>query len=358
MSLLQLHVCTKDCQFDLHKRCRLSGAFHVCSSDCLLRTKEGDVVCMWTGVCAGTDNVDRSVEANTPRRFSSDSSFFGADTNTGGFVKPAKRKHEIGPGVPNKDAKKSLTKARQGRARLPAVCPNTVLSRYRYAAETQIELLFFRNDIRKAVRGICRNKRNQMFRAALRCSKKELRSGGAVSLLDSVAEWKQCCEECPLLEDVHAGDAKPAIVKACVEFLMQAWSVLERTKYWQQGRKKPDFESFCMGIIYICRDGGMVVEGYPMIPRLRFFMDHTPNVNDLTHFHVFVQEKDCRASIIGRRRIMEGRNAINSAWATELSHQASSDLAIVPFPTVTQVLNQRIPRNIPESHADDQRPEI
>ena len=66
------------------------------------------------------------------------------------------------------------------------------------------------------------------------------------------------------------------------------------------------------------------MHGYPLVPRLAFFETHTPSIPDLSQMHILLKEKDCRNSIIGRRRIMEGRNAISSACATECLERSRS----------------------------------
>lgn len=335
MSLLQIHKCTCECSFDQYSRCRVNGARHRCSEKCWTVTPQGERVCTWTGICVSGigDAIDRSVGGNTPRTFTNSESAGGySKGSVNGFVVPSRRKPEHGPGKNTPSMQ-----ARASRGRLPIGCPNTLESRNHYSARAQIHILFFREDVRKRVQQLCINKRECMFRASFRQRAKQ----NVGTRPDDATLWERCRKQYPMLSAVQAGELQSKLADACVDFLIEGWDRLCQTSNWQQPNgKRPDFESYVMGMIYMCREGGMLVEDYPLVPKLQFFETHTPNINDLTHFHAVMGEKDCRASLIGRRRIMEGRNAINATCHKELQRVSVAEIALRVRPSVAHLLTK------------------
>jgi hypothetical protein len=177
-------------------------------------------------------------------------------------------------------------------------------------------------------------------RALLRQRLRPLAAAGPVAYTAVAREWVGCLRRYPRLAGVAAPGGAERVCHAVAEFVVEAWRRLGGLGRWRRRGARPDFESFSLGLIYMCREGGQTVNGYPLVPRLRFFEVHTPSIPDLSQMHVALGEKDCRNSIIGRRRIMEGRNAISSACATECLTRSVADFAVEVSAPVARVLGR------------------
>jgi hypothetical protein len=319
---LHMHVCSARCLFDSKKRCRTTGVLHVCGPECEINTSEGDCVCAWSGVVSAERAVDRSVRNNLPRTLDA------VRPVARGFLMPSVRRCELGPGRSNKKRSSDIG-SRQTRQLLPGNVPNTEGARYRHIAGRQVDVLFFRSGLLDSVREESIRRQMRCLRSQLR----ELKRSVAVGL--SLGTYLDVARECAIADTQHPvccpvnniSDAtREQLRDASVDFLLAGWQRLASTKRWQQ--KRPDFQSYVMGVIYICREGGELVSGYPLIPRVPFFEFHTPCVADLGHLHRLLSERDGRTSLIGRRRIMEGRNAIRLACKEEMQQRSLSSFAL------------------------------
>ena len=321
------HKCDANCRFDNFQRCRSSGLRHVCGPVCQETTTEGDRVCTWTGlVAAGRgDAIDRSVANNTPRT-SADAP--GGGRAVAGFFVPAKRRNELGPGDSLSGRRSAIT-SRKKRLLLPANVPNSEHSRNRYVAARQLDVLFFRKDLLLAVQDETARRQGQCMRSQLRDLRRRVECGSCEgTYLDVVREELVASAQHPLCQTVSglSDTLRNDLRNACLSFLLCGWARLSTTLAWR--KKRPDFQSYVMGVIYICREGGELVQGYPLIPRVPFFEAHTPCIGDLGHLHRLLDEQDGRQSLIGRRRIMEGRNAIRQACLSEMQHRSISAFAL------------------------------
>lgn len=331
------HTCSAKCSFDRWGRCSRSGERHQCDERCLVTTREGDRVCTWTGVVAEFDRVERNIFANTSSR-DGDGDLPGQRQALGYCISRGRDQRRYGPY--RRRRSESRTTASDPTRHLAPTTVDSQQARWVGVARAQARLLFGRDDVREALDQHNEQKRNALLRQKLRLL--TAADGPVVAYTDLAREWVSCLRRYPRLPPVRPADGVTCeqICCAVAEFVVDAWMSLQGLRRWQQRTTRPEFESFSLGLIYICRDGGQQVHGYPLVPRLAFFETHTPSIPDLSQMHILLKEKDCRNSIIGRRRIMEGRNAISSACATECLERSVADFAIRPAEPTARVLRR------------------
>ena len=335
--VLTAHVCTARCKFDAARRCSVSGRRHRCTPLCQTSTREGDLVCTWTGLVCGSDRVDCSLFNNTSCDREDD--LPGRRRALGYRIGSCEGRVRYGPYRRLREPQR-VTSGCDPTRHLAASAADSPVNRWLGVARAQARLLFARADVLAKVATHNDAKRQTMLRQRLR--QLAAAPGAVVSYTDLAREWVGCLRRYPRLPVVTEQDGVTVeqICNAVATFIVDAWTSLQRLQRWSGARAQPEFESFSLGLIYICREGGQIVNGYPLVPRLPFFEVHTPSIPDLSQMHLALREKDCRNSIIGRRRIMEGRNAISSACATECMARSVADFAVRAEGPVARVLGR------------------
>lgn len=310
---MRRHRCSARCNYNLYGQCSFTGAYHRCTDKCLVEGKDGEMVCTWTGIVGQGigGRVERGRVANQPRR--QDQEQGGRGRIATGYRAPARKQIAVGPGPGNAGGRRGI---------LPGGAPDTKASRHFHTAIKIVDTLLFKSNLREQLQRATRAKRTHCFRCMLRSVPKPQ------SLMDVTRCWESSVRQHAGLVLCHAdGSQQKQLQQSCVQFLVAGWLRLCTTRLWSDPRKRPDFESFVMGLLYMCRDG-VELDGFPLVPHVPFFYAHLPDISELTLLHQLLQQRDCRASCIGRRRIMEGHNAINSAAIAESDIRAVADFAV------------------------------
>lgn len=235
---------------------------------------------------------------------------------------------------------------------------NTKDSRNSSQARFMLYTLMIDDPLRQKLRKSVRIKRAKMWKSSIR--KRSLSKRPYDSYVSCLAEYAAVCEEVtlPVLMATHCHtqpkrstespvctsppepqacsdrlevhttkvDLQEQIIRECVHFVMCAWSKLCQTTIWQ--KQLPDFQSFVMGLLYTCREGGIAIGGVDILPKVALFATHIPETNCLTQICEMQGIKDCRSAAFGRARITDGMNAIRS---TLLYEQDSGSTSVHSF---------------------------
>lgn len=214
----------------------------------------------------------------------------------------------------------------------------------RLLAVNMVNQIFFNDEVRHKAKQSALKKRKQQWCGALKdfvskCESNTLQAHCATQL---AALYLSAAAKAPLPVNVWianpktpaekkstaprmqqkkpANDQKEKLKETIVTFLMVGWQKLCKTQMWN--KNQPDFGSYILGLLYICKAGGLTVGDTTVIPNLQFFVTHTPEPSFLTILCQHNGQKDCRSADFGRARITVGTNVIREALHRQLEHGA------------------------------------